>query len=224
MPGWAVKVSDCCVPNFSSWSAPPRPAKTSNLKCTSPSSRRSDERLSSSERWTSVATSRSLICRSQKKTTHSSANAASGSGSIAPRSCALSSAPSCAPQFGKLNVMFPMISALQELRDAKAILNEEAQRLGIEPVPAGIMVEVPAAAVLAAQFAREADFFSIGTNDLTQYTLAMDRGHPKLAPQVDGLNPSVLHPHRAYCRARNPPDVGSASAAELPVILAAFRF
>jgi phosphocarrier protein FPr len=59
-------------------------------------------------------------------------------------------------------------------------------------VPAGIMVEVPATAVMAAQFAREADFFSIGTNDLTQYTLAMDRGHPKLAPHVDGLNPAVL--------------------------------
>jgi multiphosphoryl transfer protein len=54
------------------------------------------------------------------------------------------------------------------------------------------MVEVPAAAVMAAQFAREADFFSIGTNDLTQYTLAMDRGHPKLAPQVDALSPAVL--------------------------------
>jgi phosphocarrier protein FPr len=55
------------------------------------------------------------------------------------------------------------------------------------------MVEVPATAVMAAQFAREADFFSIGTNDLTQYTLAMDRGHPKLAPQVDGLSPAVLN-------------------------------
>jgi phosphocarrier protein FPr len=54
------------------------------------------------------------------------------------------------------------------------------------------MVEVPATAVMAAQFAREADFFSIGTNDLTQYTLAMDRGHPKLAPYVDGLSPAVL--------------------------------
>jgi hypothetical protein len=62
----------------------------------------------------------------------------------------------------------------------------------VPPVPAGIMVEVPATAVMAAQIAREADFFSIGTNDLTQYTLAMDRGHPKLAPQVDGLNPAVL--------------------------------
>jgi phosphocarrier protein FPr len=54
------------------------------------------------------------------------------------------------------------------------------------------MVEVPAVAVMAHIFAAEADFFSIGTNDLTQYTLAMDRGHPKLAPKVDALNPAVL--------------------------------
>jgi phosphocarrier protein FPr len=72
------------------------------------------------------------------------------------------------------------------------MLAEEAASLGVPPVPAGIMVEVPAAAIMAAQFAREANFFSIGTNDLTQYTLAMDRGHPKLAPQVDGLSPAVL--------------------------------
>jgi phosphocarrier protein FPr len=98
-----------------------------------------------------------------------------------------------ASAFGKVSVMFPMIATLQELREAKAILNEEASRLGIPPIPTGIMVEVPATAVMAAQFAREADFFSIGTNDLTQYTLAMDRGHPKLAPQVDGLSPGVLH-------------------------------
>jgi phosphocarrier protein FPr len=93
---------------------------------------------------------------------------------------------------GKIRIMFPMIATLNELRDVKAMLAEEAESLGVSPVPAGIMVEVPAAAVMAAQFAREADFFSIGTNDLTQYTLAMDRGHPKLAPQVDGLNPAVL--------------------------------
>jgi phosphocarrier protein FPr len=94
--------------------------------------------------------------------------------------------------FGKVQVMFPMITTLDELRDVKAILSEEATNLGVPAVSAGIMVEVPAAAIMAAQFAREADFFSIGTNDLTQYTLAMDRGHPKLAPQVDGLNPAVL--------------------------------
>jgi phosphoenolpyruvate-protein phosphotransferase len=93
---------------------------------------------------------------------------------------------------GHVSVMFPMVTTLNELRDVKAILEEEAANLGVPPVPAGIMVEVPATAVMAAQFAREAEFFSIGTNDLTQYTLAMDRGHPKLAPQVDGLSPAVL--------------------------------
>jgi phosphocarrier protein FPr len=97
-----------------------------------------------------------------------------------------------AAAFGKVQVMFPMIATLNELRDVKAMLAEEAATLGVPSVPTGIMVEVPATAVMAAQFAREADFFSIGTNDLTQYTLAMDRGHPKLAPQVDGLNPAVL--------------------------------
>ena len=94
--------------------------------------------------------------------------------------------------FGKVRIMFPMIARLSELRDVKAMLAEEAASLGVPSVPTGIMVEVPAAAVMAAQFARESDFFSVGTNDLTQYTLAMDRGHPKLAPYVDGLNPAVL--------------------------------
>ena len=98
-----------------------------------------------------------------------------------------------ASAFGRVSVMFPMISSLQEIRDAKGILAEESKRLGIAPIPAGIMVEVPVTAVMAAQFAKEADFFSIGTNDLTQYTLAMDRGHPKLAPRIDGLSPGVLH-------------------------------
>jgi len=97
-----------------------------------------------------------------------------------------------AAAFGKVSVMFPMIATLNELRDVKAMLGEEAASLGVPPVAAGIMVEVPAAAIMAAQFAGEANFFSIGTNDLTQYTLAMDRGHPKLAPQVDGLSPAVL--------------------------------
>ena len=62
----------------------------------------------------------------------------------------------------------------------------------MDPLEVGIMVEIPAAAVMAEQFAREVDFFSIGTNDLTQYTLAMDRGHPKLAPLADAMNPAVL--------------------------------
>ena len=97
-----------------------------------------------------------------------------------------------AATFGKVLIMFPMIGLLSELRDARAILEEEQRQLGVGPVPIGIVVEVPAAAVMAAQFAREADFFSISTDNLTQYTLAMDRGHPKLAAKMDGLNPSVL--------------------------------
>jgi phosphoenolpyruvate-protein phosphotransferase len=92
----------------------------------------------------------------------------------------------------KIHVMFPMIATIEDFRQAKAIFEEERADLGVEPVPLGIMVEVPSVAVMAPQFAAEVDFFSVGTNDLTQYTLAMDRGHPRLAPQVDGLNPAVL--------------------------------
>jgi phosphoenolpyruvate-protein phosphotransferase len=92
----------------------------------------------------------------------------------------------------KINVMFPMVATIEDFRQAKAIFEEERADLGVGPVPVGIMVEVPSVAVMARQFAAEVEFFSVGTNDLTQYTLAMDRGHPKLAPQVDGLNPAVL--------------------------------
>ena len=69
---------------------------------------------------------------------------------------------------------------------------EEEAKLGLGPIPVGVMIEVPAAALCAPLLAKEADFFSIGTNDLTQYTLAMDRGHPQLAARIDGLAPSVL--------------------------------
>ncbi len=93
---------------------------------------------------------------------------------------------------GKVQVMFPMVATLPELRRAKLILEEERAQLGAASIPVGIMVEVASVAVMADAFAREVDFFSIGTNDLTQYTLAMDRGHPRLAPLVDALNPAVL--------------------------------
>ncbi|HKA27684.1 MAG TPA: phosphoenolpyruvate--protein phosphotransferase, partial [Gaiellaceae bacterium] len=89
-----------------------------------------------------------------------------------------------------LNVMFPMVATLDEFRQAKAVLEE----LGPGPeLDVGVMIEVPAAALAAEQFAPEVDFFSLGTNDLTQYTLAAERGNAAVAALADGLHPSVLH-------------------------------
>ncbi|MHC8292108.1 phosphoenolpyruvate--protein phosphotransferase [Pseudomonas sp. LB3P58] len=93
----------------------------------------------------------------------------------------------------RLHIMLPMVTQLSELRRARQLLEEEALALGLTELPKlGIMIEVPAAALMADLFAPEVDFFSIGTNDLTQYTLAMDRDHPRLASQADSFHPSVL--------------------------------
>lgn len=93
-----------------------------------------------------------------------------------------------------LRIMIPMVGATAEMRRMREIVDEEKQRLGITaPVQVGMMVEIPAAALMAEQFAQCADFFSLGTNDLTQYALAIDRGHQTLSPQADGLSPAVLH-------------------------------
>lgn len=92
---------------------------------------------------------------------------------------------------GDVHVMFPMVARLEELRAAKEILAEEQVAVPYS-VKVGVMIEVPAAAAMAEVLAREVDFFSIGTNDLTQYVLAMDRGHPKLAKHADALHPAVL--------------------------------
>ncbi|MGQ4538419.1 phosphoenolpyruvate--protein phosphotransferase [Dermabacteraceae bacterium P7074] len=102
---------------------------------------------------------------------------------------------SAADAGAKMHIMFPMIATIADWRQAKAIFDEErAKHPTTAEISVGIMMEVPSVAVMATQFANEegCDFFSVGTNDLTSYTLAMDRGHPKLASQVDPLNPAVL--------------------------------
>lgn len=91
-----------------------------------------------------------------------------------------------------LAIMFPMVGQMEEWYKAKAILNGVLAENPHDKLQVGIMIEVPSAAILADKFAPEVDFFSIGTNDLTQYTLAIDRGHPVLSGKADGLDPSVL--------------------------------
>jgi phosphocarrier protein FPr len=95
-------------------------------------------------------------------------------------------------------IMFPMIANVDEVRQARALLENAHQQLTDEklahvwPIETGIMVEIPSAALMSRALAKEVDFFSIGTNDLTQYTLAAERGNPLLSNMADALHPAIL--------------------------------
>jgi phosphotransferase system enzyme I (PtsI) len=118
---------------------------------------------------------------------------------------------------GDVRIMLPLINEVDEVRRTRALLEEEADRLKSDGIPfnsaykLGIMIETPAAALTAPELARTADFFSIGTNDLVQYTLAVDRGNARLAPLYTPFHPAVVRLLRATA------DAGRAAGIEVSV-------
>lgn len=112
-----------------------------------------------------------------------------------------------ASAFGHIRIMFPMLISVEELLQARALVEkckEELRRAQIpfdENIETGMMMETPASVILAEEFAKEADFFSIGTNDLTQYILAVDRGNKKIASRYDSFHPAVLKAIETIIRA-----------------------
>ncbi|NIP78206.1 MAG: phosphoenolpyruvate--protein phosphotransferase, partial [Gemmatimonadetes bacterium] len=108
---------------------------------------------------------------------------------------------------GDVRIMVPLISALEEVQETRRILEEEEDRLRADGIPfnagykLGVMIETPAAALAAPELARYADFFSIGTNDLTQYTLAVDRNNARLAARFSPFHPAVLELMRRTAKA-----------------------
>jgi phosphotransferase system enzyme I (PtsI) len=128
---------------------------------------------------------------------------------------------------GPMRIMFPFVSSVQEVRDARALLREAQQELTargvtVPDVPVGIMIEVPSAAFTASLLAKEADFFTIGTNDLIQYTLAVDRTDDRVSNRYEPLHPAVLrllrHVRRAASREGIPVSVCGEMASD-PLLL-----
>jgi phosphocarrier protein FPr/phosphocarrier protein len=101
---------------------------------------------------------------------------------------------------GVVRILVPMITDVAEIRSVRVLLEEACAALGLASPALGAMIETPAAAVLADGIAREVDFLSIGTNDLAQYTLAMDRGNAELAARIDGVHPAVLRMIDITCK------------------------
>ena len=125
-----------------------------------------------------------------------------------------------ASAYGNLNVMFPMVASVWELKAAKALCKNiraelEAEGIPTKDVPIGVMVETPAAAVLARELAKEAAFFSVGTNDLTQYTLAVDRQNAKLGEFYDPYHPALLALMAHIAKAANEAGIWAGICGEL---------